>query len=260
MTSFTVVFCSVRNPIPLGLVFPVLLLYTDKMQCTLVDGFACMYNLLILVFSFCIFSQFKFNGNLISCEDDVIVNSNKNECFIGHVEKIYELEGSDEPNRAIIQWYFSYKELLKLAKWKITVDTAEPWRELFLPSCDSVHNHGVEDIDAETISRKCTVLRLKPHDLLPDCLQTSDQEDLFYVRHRFDRHFNLHPVNKRASRESTSKKECSIKSRVKTPNTFRRESTRNQNLVKENHVRNNAKTPQARKTPAKGKGTESSQV
>ena len=230
------------------------------MQCTWVDSFACIYNFLIFIFSFCIFSQFKFNGNLISCEDDVIINGNKNERFIGHVEKLYELEGSDDPNRAIIQWYFTHEELLTLAKRKITVDTAEPWGELFLPSSDSVHNNSVEDIDAETISKKCTVLRLKPHDLLPDCLHTSDQEDLFYVRHRFDRHFNLHPVSKRAARESTSKRDCSIKSHVKTPNTFRRESTRNQNPVKENGVSNNSKTLQARKTPAKGKGKKSSQV
>lgn len=37
-------------------------------------------------------------------------------------------------------------------------------------------------------------------------------------------------------------------------------STRNQNLVKENGVSNNAKTPQTRKTPAKGNGKESSQI
>jgi len=202
------------------------------------------------------YSQFKFNGNLISCEDDVIINGNK-KCFIGHVEKLYELEGSDDPNRAIIQWYFTYEELLKLAKRRITVNIAEPWRELFLPSSDSVHNHGVEDIDAETISKKCTVLRLKLHDLLPDCLHATDQEDLFYVRYRFDRHFNLHPVSKRVARESTSKRESSVTNHVKTPKTPRRESTRNQNLVKENGVSNNAKTPQTRKTPAKGKDTPS---
>ena len=240
--------------------------------------------------SLCIFSQFKFNGNLISCEDDVIINGNEDECFIGHVEKLYELEGSDDPNRAIIQWYFSYEELLRLTKGRINVDIAEPWRELFLPSSDGVHNHGLEDIDAETISEKCTVLRLRPHDLLPDCLHSTDQEDLFYVRYRFDRHFNFHPVNKRVAAESTSKKESSTtnhiktpktprreshvknpktrrgeshvkttktprrESHVKTPKTPRRESTRNQNLVKEIDVSNNAKTPQARKTPAKGKG------
>lgn len=219
-----------------------------------------MYNGLIFIFSLCILSQFKFNGNLVSCEDDVIINGNEDECFIGHVEKLYELEGSDDPNRAIIQWYFSYEELLTLAKGSITVDIAEPWRELFSPSSDSIYNHGVEDIDAETISKKCTVLRLKPHDLLPDCLHSTDQKDLFYVRYKFDRHFNLHAVNKRVASESTSKRESSTTNHVKTPKTPRRESTRNQNLVKEINVSSNAKTPQARKTPAKGKGKESSQV
>ena len=219
-----------------------------------------MYNGLIFIFSLCIFSQFKFNGNLISCEDDVIINGNGDECFIGRVEKLYELEGRNDPNRAIIQWYFTYEELLKLAKGRITVDIAEPLRELFLPSGDSVHYHGVEDIDAETISKKCTVSRLKPHDLSPDCLHSTDQEDLFYVRYRFDKHFNLHPVNKRAARESISKRESSIRNHVKTPKTPRRESTRNQNLVNVNGVSNNAQTLHARKTPAKGNGKESSQI
>lgn len=190
---------------------------------------------------------------MIGCEDDVIINGNEDEWFIGHVEKLYELEGSDDPNRAIIQWYFSYEELLTLAKGRITVHIAEPWRELFSPSIDSIYNQGVEDIDAETISKKCTVLRLKPHDLLPDCLHSTDQKDLFYVRYKFDRHFNLHPVNKRVASESTSKRESSTTNHVKTPKTPRRESTRNQNLVREINVSSNAKTPQARKTPAKGK-------
>ena len=219
-----------------------------------------MYKQLLFIFSFLIFSQFKFNGNFINCGDDVIINGNKDECFIGHVEKLYELEGSDDPNRAIILWYFTYDELLKLSTRRITVDIAEPGRELFLPSSDNVHNHVVEDIDAETISNKCTVLRLKPHDLIPDCLQSADQEDLFYARYRFDRHFNLHPVNKRVARESMSKRESSITNHIKTPKTARRASTRNQNLVIENDVSIKAKTPQPRKTPAKGKGKDSGQV
>lgn len=218
-----------------------------------------MYKGLILTSSFFV-SQCKFNGNLINCADDVIINGNEDECFVGHIEKLYELEGSDDPNRAIIQWYFTYDELLKLATRRITVDIAEPWRELFLPSSDNVHNHGVEDIDAETISKKCNVLRLKPHDLIPDCLHSTDQEDLFYVRYRFDRHYNLHPVNKRVARESISKRESSITNHVKTPKTPRRASARNQNLVKENGVNDSTKTPQARKTPVKGKCKEASQV
>ena len=201
-------------------------------------------------------SEFKFNGNLINCGDDVIINGSKDKRFVGHVEKLYELEGSTDPNRAIVQWYFNYAELLKLSSRKIDVDIADSWRELFLLSSDNIHVHVAEDIDAETISKKCTVLRLKPHDLKPDCLHSTDQDDLFYVRYKLDKHFNLHPVSKRVARESISKRESSVTNQVKTLKTPRRASTRNQNLVKENDVSNDVKTAQSRKTPAKGKGKE----
>lgn len=191
---------------------------------------------------------------MINCGDDVIINGTKNECLVGHIDKLYELEGTVDPNRAIIQWYFSYDELLKLSKHIITVDIEEPWRELFLSSSEDVRNHCVMDIDAETISRKCTVLRLEPHDIPPDCLHRTSQEDLFYVRYRFDRYYNLHPVNiKMVTRESVSKSAST--NHVKTPNcTPRRASTRKQNLVKENCLTNTAKTPKARIIPAKGMG------
>lgn len=204
-------------------------------------------------------SEFKFNGKLINCGDDVIINGNKDKRFVGHVEKLYELEGSTDPNRAVIQWYFTYAELLKLSSRKIDVDIADSWRELFLLSSDNIHVHVVEDIDAETISKKCTVLRLKPHDLKPDCLHSTEQDDLFYVRYKLDKHFNLHPVNKRVAKDSISKGESSVTNHVKTPKTPRRASTRNRNLVKENDVSNNVNAAQQRKTPAKGKGKETRQ-
>ncbi|XP_078353146.1 uncharacterized protein LOC144637932 isoform X2 [Oculina patagonica] len=212
------------------------------------------------------YSECKISGNLISCGDDVIINGNEDECFVGHVEKLYELEGTVDPNRAVIQWYFTYDELQNLSKGRISVDIAEPWRELFLPSIEDVKNRSVEDLDAETISRKCTVLRLNQHDLIPDSLHTADQEDLYYVRYRFDRYYNLHPVNKRVSKESISKRQSNMVTSSdhvqtpKTPKTPRRASVSKQDLVKENVVSKNAKTPQPRKTPAKGKDVDNSSV
>lgn len=244
-----------------GPVLLVCLLYTDKKQWHLGTSL-CIYvsRLNDNVFFFSLKSECKISGNLISCGDDVIINGNEDECFVGRVEKLYELEGMVDPNRAIIQWYFTYDELQNLSKGRMTVDIAEPWRELFLPSIEDVKNRCFEDIDAETISRKCTVLRLNPHDLIPDSLHTADQEDLYYVRYRFDRYYNLHPVNKRVSRESISKRQNNRVTSsehvqtLQTPKTPRRASARKQELVKENVVSNNAKTPQPRKTSAKEKG------
>lgn len=203
-------------------------------------------------------SECKFRGHLISCGDDVVINGNKDECFYGHVEKLYELEGTKNPNRAVIQWYFTYDELLTLSSRRITIESAEPWRELFLPTVEDAINHSVEDIDAETISNKCVVLRLNPHDLIPDSLHTADQEDLFYVRYMFDRYYKLYPVNKRVSKESKSKRKsrviASTNNCANTPKTPRRASERKQDIVKENGVSNNTKTLQARKTPGKAKG------
>lgn len=201
-------------------------------------------------------SEFKFNGSMMKSGDDVIINGDKDEFFVGHIEKLYELEGNDDPNRAIIQWYFTYQELMKLKK-KITVDIAEPWRELFLP-CDEDVRCSSADIDAETISRKCTVLKLRHQDLPPDNLDCDKQQDLFYVRYKFDRHYNLHPVNKRIARESLSKREHDLVMSVnnatcKTPNGMpRRLSAQKQKPANENGNKT-GKTPQARKTPARRK-------
>ena len=185
-------------------------------------------------------SQCKFNGIVINCGDDVIINGDKDQCFVGHVEKLYEQEEAEDPNRAIIQWYFTHDELSILTK-KITVHIPEPWRELFLPSEDVCNRDA--DVDAETISRKCTVLRLKPQDIVPDCLQR--QEDLYYVRYKFDQYYKLHPVNKRLPRKSISDSERNVErrtSRVRTPN------------ITPRRVSSIVKTPQAKKTPAKEKG------
>ena len=229
------------------------LLLTDKKQWRLGTSL-CISRLNYVFFLFSLISQFKFSGNLISCGDDVIINGNKNECFVGHVEKLYELERTVNPNRARIQWYFSYDELFSMSTGTITVDIAEPWRELFLPSIEDGIKHSVEDIDAETISRKCTVLRLRPHDLIPDNLHTAGQEDLYYVRYRFDQYYNLHPVNKRVSRESISKSQSNKVTSMNYVKTPRRASARKQDLVKENVVSKIVQTPQPRKTPAKGNG------
>lgn len=211
------------------------------MQCVQEDSFVYMYNGLIFIFFFCIFSQFKFNGNLVSCEDDVIINGNEDECFIGYVEKLYEFEGSDDFNRVIIQWYFSYEELLILVKGRIIVYIVEFWRELFLFFSDSIYNYGVEDIDVEIILKKCIVLRFKLYDLLSDCLYSIDQKDLFYVRYKFDRYFNFYFVNKRVVLEFILKRESSIINYVKILKIFRMEFIRNQNFVKEINVSSNVK-------------------
>jgi len=207
------------------------------------------------------YSEFKFNGSMMKSGDDVIINGDKDEFFVGHIEKLYELEGNDDPNRAIIQWYFTYQELMKLKK-KITVDIAEPWRELFLP-CDEDVRCSSADIDAETISRKCTVLKLRHQDLPPDNLDCDKQQDLFYVRYKFDRHYNLHPVNKRIARESLSKREHDLVMSVnnaKTPNGMpRRSSAQKQKPANENGNKT-GKTPQARKTPARRKIVDDSTV
>ena len=213
-----------------------------------------------LQFAYFLFiSEFKFNENLIQSGDDVIINGNdKDEYFVGHVDKLYEREGTKDSNRAIIQWYFTYKELKKCSG-KINV-IAEPSRELFLPCQDSVKN-SIEDIDAETISRKCTVLKLKPQDLSPNCLNCDTKQSLFYVRYKFDQHYNLHPVNKRITRESALKRECDLSggvSNTKTPDRTRRGTPRRLSTMKQNHViedgvNSTAQTPQARKTPARRK-------
>ena len=204
-------------------------------------------------------SECKFNGSLLKSGDDVIVGGKEDEYFVGHIEKLYELEGADDPNRAIVHWYFTYQELIKLTKnikTTIHVDVPEPLRELFLPSGEDIKG-SVEDIDAETISSKCTVLKLKPQDSPPDSLNCDTQEDLFYVRYKFDRRYKLHPVNKRIARELVSKKECDLLisgADAKIPKaTPRRSSTRKRKPVQENDLHMTVKTPQTRKTPARRK-------
>ena len=205
-------------------------------------------------------SEFKFNENFIQSGDDVIINGNdEDEYFVGHVDKLYELEGTEDPNRAIIQWYFTCKELKKCSR-KINIDIAEPSRELFLPCGDEVKN-SIEDIDAETISRKCTVLKLKPQDLPPNSSNCNTQQDLFYVRYKFDHLFNLHPVNKRIARESVSKRGFDLSeggNNTKTPNRALRSTPRRSSIMKQNHTIENGmnstvRTPCARRTPARRK-------
>ena len=216
----------------------------------------CTCNLLVFLF----ISEFKFNENLIQSGDDVIINGNdKDEYFVGHVDRLYERKGTKDPNRAIIHWYFTCKELKKCSG-KINSVIAEPSRELFLPCLDSVKN-SIADIDAETISRKCTVLKLKPQDLPPNCSNSDTQPSLFYVRYKFDEHYNLHPVNKRIAREPVLKRECDLSggvSNTTTPNTNRRGTPRRSSTMKQNHVIENgvnsaARTPQVKNTPARTK-------
>ena len=200
-------------------------------------------------------SECRFNSCLLKCGDNVIVSGGNDEYFVGCIEKLYKLEEAKDPNRAVVQWYFTYEELMKLNK-KVAVDVPEPWRELFLPCSEHVKG-SMEDIDAETISRKCTVLKLKLKDLPPDSLNCDKEKDLFYVRYKFDHHYNLYPVNKKIAGESSLKREPSLTitlSNTKTPKaSSRRLSSRNQTPLQENTFDNARETPQAKRTPARRK-------
>ena len=200
-------------------------------------------------------SECRFNSCLLKCGDNVIVSGGNDEYFVGCIEKLYKHEEAKDPNRAVVQWYFTYEELIKLSK-KVAVDVPEPWRELFLPCSEHVKG-SMEDIDAETISRKCTVLKLKLKDLPPDSLNCDKEKDLFYVRYKFDHHYNLYPVNKKIAGESSSKREPSLTitlSNTKTPKaSSRRLSSRNQTPLQENTFDNARETPQAKRTPARRK-------
>ena len=211
---------------------------------------ALIVNLIIFFVSEC-----RFNSCLLKCGDNVIVSGGNDEYFVGCIAKLYKLEEAKDPNRAVVQWYFTYEELIKLSK-KVAVDVPEPWRELFLPCSEHVKG-SMEDIDAETISRKCTVLKLKLKDLPPDSLNCDKEKDLFYVRYKFDHHYNLYPVNKKVAGESLLKREPSLTitlSNTKTPKaTSRRFSSRNQTPLHENTCYKARETPQAKKTPARRK-------
>ena len=200
-------------------------------------------------------SECRFNGCLLKCGDNVIVSGGNDEYFVGCIEKLYKHEEAKDPNRAVVQWYFTYEELMKLNK-KVAVDVAEPWRELFLPCSEHVKG-SMEDIDAETISRKCTVLKLKLKDLPPDSLNCDKEEDLFYVRYKFDHHYNLYPVNKKIAGESSLKREPGLTislSNTKTPKaSSRRLSSRNQTPLQGNTFDKARETPQAKRTPARRK-------
>lgn len=187
-------------------------------------------------------SKCKVNGSSINCGDDVVIHGDAGRRFIAQVQKLYEIEESKDPNRAVIQRYCRYGEISQL-KGKKPVDIPEHWTELLLPSedCCSFRN---ENIKAEAIRRKCNVLRLKPHDVVPDYLQSSSREGFYYVRYKFDENYNLHPVNKRLSRKSISNMEqISVKRiiHVRTPKHTPRK------------INNTTKTPQAEKVPAKEK-------
>lgn len=201
------------------------------------------------------YSECRFNSCLLKCGDNVIVSGGNDEYFVGCIEKLYKHEEAKDPNRAVVQWYFTYEELMKLSK-KVAVDVPEPWRELFLPGSEHVKG-SMEDIDAETISRKCTVLKLKLKDLPPDSLNCDKEKDLFYVRYKFDHHYNLYPVNKKIAGESSLKREPSLTitlSNTKTPKaSSRRLSSRNQTPLQENTFDKARETPQAKRTPARRK-------
>ncbi|XP_068676191.1 origin recognition complex subunit 1-like [Montipora foliosa] len=198
------------------------------------------------------YSECNFNGSLIKSGDDVIINGNDDEYFVGRVVAFYELEGIKDPNRAVIHWYYTYQELNKITT-KLAFTVADPSRELFLPGSDV--KDSIVEIDAETISRKCTVLMFRQQDLPPDSLTCDDGQDLFYVRFKFDCHYNFKPVNKR---ESVSKRKprasTSITSNGKTPYyTPKRTSTQKQKPVDESVMNSTVKTPQTRKTSARRK-------
>ncbi|RMX40148.1 hypothetical protein pdam_00002268 [Pocillopora damicornis] len=193
------------------------------------------------------YSQCKVNGILIKCGDDVVILGRTGRRSIAHVQKLYEIEESKDPNRAIVQWYYTYGEISEL-KGKKPADIPKSWTELLLPSedcCSSKDDH----IKAEDIRRKCNVLKLKPQDEVPDYLQSSYRDGLYYIRFKFDQNYNLYPVNKRLSRKSTSNTEQTIErgiNHVRTP----KQTPRRPN--------NTAKTPKAKKTPAKEKVADNS--
>lgn len=168
---------------------------------------------------------------------------------IAHVQKLYEIEESKDSNRAIVQWYYTYGEISEL-KGKKPADIPKSWTELLLSSedcCGSKDDH----IKAEDILRKCNVVKLKPQDEVPDYLQSSYRDGLYYIRFKFDQNYNLYPVNKRLSRKSTSNTEQTIErgiNHVRTP----KQTPRKPN--------NTAKTPKAKKTPAKEKGKQGADI
>ena len=176
-----------------------------------------------------------------------------NNNYIGHVEKLYKLEGCTDPNRAIVKWYFKQDELTKLSRRNVTCK--DPWRELFLPLNEDACN-SLEDIDAETISKKCFVQRLNPQDSIPDVL--CDQDSSFYVRYGFDSEYNLHPLNRTCTKNnvlqeaSPWRKEDLFNGSSRTPNcTPRRTSRRTQNRTEEFRINSSGKT---RRKMQKGNG------
>ena len=207
-------------------------------------------NFLNLPLYFSLFiSQCKVNGILIKCGDDVVILGRTGRRSIAHVQKLYEIEESKDPNRAIVQWYYNYGEISEL-KGKKPADIPKSWTELLLPSedcCSSRDDH----IKAEDIRRKCNVVKLKPQDEVPDYLKSSYRDGLYYIRFKFDQNYNLYPVNKRLSRKSTSNTEQTIErgiNHVRTP----KQTPRKPN--------NTAKTPEAKKTPAKEKGKQGADI
>ncbi|CAH3156764.1 unnamed protein product [Pocillopora meandrina] len=193
------------------------------------------------------YSQCKVNGILIKCGDDVVILGRTGRRSIAHVQKLYEIEESKDPNRAIVQWYYTYGEISEL-KGKKPADIPKSWTELLLPSEDCCSSKD-DRIKAEDMWRKCNVVKLKPQDEVPDYLQSSYRDGLYYIRFKFDQNYNLHPVNKRLSRKSTSNTEQTIERGINNVRTSK-QTPRKPN--------NTAKTPKAKKTPAKEKVADNS--
>ena len=138
-------------------------------------------------------SECQINDVLICTGDDVLISSNnEKKPYIAHVKQLFESRDPANPNRADIFWYFRYEELSTICKEQIP---GKPNKgELYLPINDNgTVPNSEENIDAETIVRRCNVLKYKLSATFP----CGSNEGTFVVRYSFDRHNNVFPVMRR---------------------------------------------------------------
>lgn len=123
------------------------------------------------------------NKQLISIGDDVIIDIENDKEAVCQIKDFYNDDSQEEPRRAVIHWYFKKHELPSKVHEKIPRFLSDEY-ELFLPLGDEKNLRGcVDDIDAETIQKKC-FLDFKPS-LTDGC------DDKYFIRFGFTIDYKL---------------------------------------------------------------------
>ncbi|XP_064626056.1 origin recognition complex subunit 1-like isoform X2 [Lineus longissimus] len=139
--------------------------------------------------------SFQFNGVEYNIGDYIFISNERHpddedKAYIGQIEDLYETdEDEDDPNKAIVKWYWRWFEL-KQSKYSKgchffkLLDVSKNRNEVY----ENTNLSYVQDsvISAETVIGKCHVIELPPHEKPNTDKTLTKGLGTFFVRYCFD--------------------------------------------------------------------------